>query len=154
MISRLQANRELNHLEVEIVGLALSNRSGFQTFHLGPPGNPGMSTLSPWSAATYHGICVVATARGDDLVSGGLVPPPTVIKIDVEGHELPALEGLTNTLRRPSLNAVIFEDSGDAKTPVKMLLEDAGFTCERLNRLEHSHHGLENFVARRKASTN
>lgn len=151
MLSRLWQNRALNGLEVEIVGLALSNRTGFQTFHLGPSGNPGMSTLSPWSAATYSGTCFVATARGDDLVAQKLIPPPTVIKLDVEGHEMPVLQGLADTLRLPSLQAVIYEDASGADTAIKVLLKDSGFTCERLSRLERSQHGLENFIARRAA---
>lgn len=149
MLSRLCRNRAINGSDFEIVGLALSNRAGFQTLHLGPPGNPGMTTLSPWSEATYSGSCVVATARGDELVDHQLVPPPTVIKLDVEGHELPVLEGLHSTLRLPSLHSVVFEDSSDPASGIKVLLGAAGFTVERLVRVEHSQHGLENFIARR-----
>jgi len=153
MFGRLWRNRALNALDVDLVNAALSNRSGFQTLFLGPPGNPGMSTLSPWSTATYAGTCLVAVSRGDDLVAQGLVPAPTVIKLDVEGHELPALEGLANVLRSPSLGAVVFEDSRDGDTAVKALLREAGFTCEPLKRRESSKHQLENFAARRAVAS-
>jgi FkbM family methyltransferase len=149
MLGRLWRNRELNVLNVDVVNVALSNRTGFQTLFLGPPGNPGMSTLSPWSKTTYAGTCIVAVSRGDDLVAQGLVPAPTVIKLDVEGHELSALEGLIKTLHSPSLRIVVFEDSRDGDTEVKALLKEAGFTCDSLNRRESSKHGLENFVAHR-----
>jgi FkbM family methyltransferase len=149
MLGRLWRNRALNALDVDVVNAALSNRTGFQTLFLGPPGNPGMSTLSPWSEATYAGRCLVAVSRGDDLVAQGLVPAPTVIKLDVEGHELAALEGLTNILHSPSLVAVVFEDSRDEDTAVKALLRQAGFRCDSLNRHEGSKHALENFVAHR-----
>jgi FkbM family methyltransferase len=149
MLTRLAKNRELNRLEVEIVGLALSDRSGFQTFYMGQSGNPGMSTLSPWSAATYSGTCLVATARGDDLISQKFVPPPTVIKLDVEGHEMRALEGLADTLRLPSLLAIVYEDTSEPDSNVKSVLRAAGFSSERLNRLGRSQHLLENFIARR-----
>lgn len=153
MVSRIMRNRELNRLEVDIMGMALSNKSGFQTLHLGPVGNRGMSTLSPWSAATYAGTSQVATERGDDLVERRVVPPPTVIKLDVEGHELSVLEGLASTLLLPTLHAVIYEDSGDSETSIKSLLKRAGFDSRRLDRLESTQHGLENFIASRPTST-
>jgi FkbM family methyltransferase len=149
MFDRLQRNRALNALDVDVVNVALSNHTGTQTIFLGPPGNPGMSTLSPWSEAAYAGTSLVAVSRGDDLVAQGIVPAPTVIKLDVEGHELPALEGLTNILRSPSLGAVVFEDSPAGDTAVKAFLREAGFTCESLPRCRSSEHGLENFVAHR-----
>jgi FkbM family methyltransferase len=149
MIARLLRNRALNDLDVEILGFGLSNRTGIETLHVGPHGNPGMSTLSPWSAATYEGTCLVSVVRGDDLVSKRLLPAPTVIKLDVEGHELAVLEGLANTLLSPSLKAVVFEDSRDPNTAVKGLLLQAGFTLELLERSESSRHGLDNFAAHR-----
>jgi len=149
MLERLSRNRDLNGVDIDIVGVALSNRTGSQELFLGPAGNPGMSTLSPWKEATYAGSCVVAVARGDDLLEGGGVPMPTVIKLDVEGHELPALEGLSNALHSPSLRAVVFEDAEGPDTPVKALLGGAGFSIERLNRQLGSRHALDNFAARR-----
>lgn len=151
MLGRLWINRSLNGLDVDVVGVALSNRTGFQALRLGPPGNPGMSTLSPWSGTTYAGSCLVAVARGDDLAADRLVPAPTVIKLDVEGHELPVLQGLPIILGAPSLRAVVFEDSGDRETPVKALLSRAGFAFQLLERRQGSRHGLENFAALRPA---
>jgi FkbM family methyltransferase len=149
MVGRLLRNRALNALDVDVVNVALSNRSGFLRLFLGPPGNPGMSTLSPVSEATYAGTSIVAISRGDDLVAQGLVPAPTVIKLDVEGHELLVLEGLFKVLHSPSLKALVIEDSPADDTPVKALLSEAGFTCESLSRRENSEHRLANFVARR-----
>jgi len=149
MLGRLRRNRALNDLDVEIFNVALSNRTGFQELFLGPPGNPGMSTLSPWSGAAYAGTSLVPVSRGDDLVKQGLAPSPTVMKLDVEGHELSALEGLATVLHLPSLRVVVFEDSRDGDTAVRAFLREAGFTCESLDRRESSKHALENFVARR-----
>jgi FkbM family methyltransferase len=151
MLGRLARNRALNGLDVEVVGVALSNRTGFQTLFLGPAGNPGMSTLSPWSGGSYAGARLVAVARGDDLAADGLVPAPTVLKLDVEGHELAVLEGLPRILSSPSLKAVVFEDAGEKDTPVKALLRGAGFAFQLLSRRPGSRHGLENFAAMRSA---
>jgi FkbM family methyltransferase len=154
MLSRLWRNRALNGLEVDILGIALSNKQGIQTFHLGPSGNPGMSTLSPWLPSAFLETCLVATARGDDLIAQQIVPAPTVIKLDVEGHETAVLEGLSDTLHSPSLRAVVFEDSSEHETPIKTLLRNAGFRSVLLSRTEKSQHNLENFIALRSPSGN
>jgi hypothetical protein len=58
------------------------------------------------------------------------------MKLDVEGHEFPALEGLTKILHSPSLRVVVFEDSPARNTVVKMLLKEAGFRYEPLRELQ------------------
>ncbi|HTR90061.1 MAG TPA: FkbM family methyltransferase [Solirubrobacteraceae bacterium] len=47
----------------------------------------------------------VAVSSIDDLVSSGAVPPPDVVKIDVEGAELEVIEGMRHTIaeHRPVL---------------------------------------------------
>lgn len=78
-----------------------------------------------------------------------MLPSPTVIKLDVEGHELSVLEGLSKRLLLPSLHTVVFEDSVQQDTAVKTLLQKAGFTCKLLSRSEKSAHDLQKFVAHR-----
>lgn len=147
--ARTLKNIALNRVAIRSVALALSDHIGYAPLHLGPPGNSGMTTLSPWPGSGHTDTVLVATARGDDLIHAGLLPAPTVIKIDVEGHELPALTGLARTLRTPSFRLVVFEDSTAHATPVKALLRTAGFLIEPLTRLEESDHALGNFVARK-----
>jgi FkbM family methyltransferase len=147
MLEVLHRNIRLNGLDVQVMELALSDRGGEQVFHVSSAGNPGMSTLRPWSGARYERQIVVKTATGDALVESGEAPAPTVVKVDVEGHELEVLRGLSRTLGK--LRAVVFEDALD-DTEVKALLRAAGFTIEPLRRRERSHHALNNFLAVRQ----
>ncbi len=147
--ARLLQNATLNHAEIRLVALALSDTAGYAPLHLAPSGNSGMTTLSPWSGGGYTGTVLVATARGDDLIASGVLPAPTVIKIDVEGHELPALTGLSAALASSTCRAVVFEDAIEENTPAKSLLRSAGFTIVPLTRHEDTAHPLGNFVARK-----
>jgi len=48
--------------------------------------------------------------------------------MDVDGYELPALNGMTSLLHRPSLRSLILEvERGKTEQTVSVLLKDAGF---------------------------
>lgn len=74
----------------------------------------------------------VTIVSGDTLLD--LAPAPSVIKIDVEGHEAQVLEGLKNVLSSPDLHAVVFEHhtrttmAEEVRTP----LRKAGFRIFRI----------------------
>jgi FkbM family methyltransferase len=149
ILGRLWRNRFLNNLDVRVVPTALSDNRDLHAFYIAPPGNPGMSTLSPWSGAKYESQTVVATVPGDELVGAGRLAAPTVIKLEVEGHEEAVLRGLTHVLAS-SCRIVVFEDAPEGNTPAKALLAHLGYCFEPLVRKEASHHGLVNILARRQ----
>jgi FkbM family methyltransferase len=80
----------------------------------------------------------VQAYRGEDLVKNGLAAPPHVIKMDVEGFECEAIEGLGSLLQAEHL-AILYENApyrlrerGDGVKRIRRLLEDAGFQLRRV----------------------
>jgi FkbM family methyltransferase len=55
------------------------------------------------------------TVRVDDLVESGEIPPPHVIKIDVEGGEFAAFRGAESTLRRHQPQIIFESDENTAR---------------------------------------
>ncbi|GAB4203756.1 MAG: hypothetical protein OHK0013_18130 [Sandaracinaceae bacterium] len=79
---------------------------------------------------------VVATGGGLDVRAITLDTllsdrTPTLIKIDVEGHEAEVIRGAARTLARPELWAVVVEPSGTETESVRRTLEAAGFAARR-----------------------
>lgn len=56
------------------------------------------------------------------------LPPPTHLKIDVDGPELSILRGATDTLNAPSLIHLLVEITDDEKDDATALLAKSGFT--------------------------
>ena len=70
----------------------------------------------------------VIAARGDDLRTQLGLASPTLLKLDIDGLEVAAVEGLRETLRTPGLREVMIEiEQGKSEAPVQALCEAAGF---------------------------
>ena len=72
--------------------------------------------------------------RGDDLVSVRSIPKPTVIKMDIEGAEFRALDGMRELLSEPQCRLLFLEvhpielpEFGASIDDVDRLLKDVGF---------------------------
>lgn len=151
MMAKLQENCLLNNLKIETVNVALSNSQKFQSLHLAQEGNPGMSTLKPWSKATYNNSMFCWCTEADNLVSECVIAKPTVIKLDVEGSELEVLLGMKNILNNNVLKAIVFEESYDllekTDSQIYEIIINSGFKIQMLARHENTKHNLENFIA-------
>jgi FkbM family methyltransferase len=102
---------------------AASNVSGVATLNLPRDyeGNLGLATLEASDGTVSY---EVESVRLDDVIAGRHVG---VLKIDVEGHEVKALEGASDSIGRGLIRDVIFEDLQPLPSQVSTMLESAGF---------------------------
>jgi FkbM family methyltransferase len=124
--SRLQENLRLNEVEGRAVRCGLSSSSGTLRFTKARGG------LNRVATTTDEDVIDVTVLTLDDLtLETGLVPQ--LIKIDVEGFELPLLQGGVRSLR--SAVAIIIELNGSGRVyghtdeQVQDFLLHAGFEC-------------------------
>ena len=95
MRGRITENLSLNGMEnVTLHGVALSNTVGEVTFYEGPQGHKGISSMRPIDEVSA--ILQVPTMPLDDLTDQ--IPSIKLIKIDVEGAEQLAIEGMQKLL--------------------------------------------------------
>jgi FkbM family methyltransferase len=113
----LNRNIVLNGLggRVRAYCVALSDRPGYSELHLSEfslggsghsLGEPVDFRLQPAQRAYSQG-CVAATL--DELVAAQAMPPPSHLKIDVDGFEHKVLAGAERTLRDARLRSLIVE---------------------------------------------
>ena len=79
--------------------MALSSENSRKQLHV-PIGGSCLGSLDQEFVGGKTANFTVECYTGDDLLERGLVAPPTVMKIDVEGHELDVLEGMKNILSK------------------------------------------------------
>ncbi|MCU1384017.1 MAG: FkbM family methyltransferase [Acidobacteria bacterium] len=100
---RLTYNLQLNDLtNVTVRDEALSAQSGAAEFFTGPQDDSGLASLRPLAASTRVSVM---RARLDDLWDAD--QPIALIKIDVEGAEMAALEGMAGCLTRHSPDVIV-----------------------------------------------
>lgn len=147
-VRRLRENVELNEQgeHVDIQHVALADEPGVAAFDSGAVNSPGW----PWaSLGSAEETVEVRQATGDQLVGEKTVPPPTVVKIDVEGAEPLVIDGLAETLANGDCRLVYCEvhrdgtvhpsanDFGQTVGGVTDQLESLGFTVERFDDRAH-----------------
>lgn len=129
---------------IEIVESALSDSVGEIEFSQPTETDIGYGSSSI-NAEGDRETLTVPTTTGDMLVTDGEVPPPNVVKIDVEGAEPLVIDGMEETLtgsncrvlycevhlpgssKRPSI-----EDFGSSPEELKAKLEEFGFSVQRI----------------------
>ena len=123
---RLCMNLRLNEIDAAPRQCGLSDSNGKLHF------TSGLGGMNHVAKSAAEGDIEVEVITVDDLIkSSGLVP--TLIKIDVEGFELPLLKGASSLLKQ--CEAIIIELNGSgirfgySDDDVHQLLLDSGFAC-------------------------
>lgn len=127
--ARLVDNIRINDLEraVTCLNIGVGNRAGVMPFS----SDMGVGNRALMQGEMRAGGIEVPVETLDVLLQG---KAPTLIKIDVEGYETAVLEGAEETLRRPSLKAVIIEINGSGtkygfdETRIFERMADNGFS--------------------------
>lgn len=120
MVARLQVNVGTNPALAEritVLPVALTETSGeVAFFESAEPANSGVGRLAE-AGNTETKPCRVAAWSGDALVAARLAPAPDIIKIDIEGFELPALRGLEDQLTRRACDVLFEHEEYRINTP-------------------------------------
>lgn len=129
---RLKENLALNGIDdVRVVDWAVADREGEITLY-----TDGQHGTSPSLSRTEgRGTMRVRTATLDGAIGRGELPPPTVVKMDIEGAEVRALRGMTALLSLPGRPRAVFlevhppmlADLGDGPADVTAILSDSGY---------------------------
>ncbi|MDT5062885.1 MAG: hypothetical protein QOH63_3344 [Acidobacteriota bacterium] len=119
--------------QIESQNVALSNTSGIGTLNMPPHfrENRGVASLldeTNKQADSHACQCPITLARLDDLMNDNY--PVSIIKLDVEGHELKVLQGGDKVITH-HVRDIVFEEHGGYPSGVTYFLENRGFTLFR-----------------------
>jgi FkbM family methyltransferase len=87
------------------MNIALSDHDGVMPMSF----NPSYTSVSSLEVSEGDATIDVRVASGDRLVESGECQVPTMVKMDIEGHELKALQGMRKTLGQPECRAIVCE---------------------------------------------
>lgn len=135
---RVRMNLSLNDVVGSVYQLALSSGRGeLDLFVSDVPGSYGTTHSLPWIGWNTVTSITVECLSGDTFRTDYDVPPPDVMKIDVEGAEYDVLNGLEETLSSGDCRLVYCNihssaDSGVTDEETHKLLQEYGYEVERI----------------------
>lgn len=142
---RLKKNIKINRLKrkIQVVGWAVSNKKGHAKLYTdGVEGNsPSLGLVGERSMVT------VETNSLDSAISAGL-PNPSIMKIDIEGAEILALQGMSDLLSSEIAPRLVFIEIhpkflgnfGSTSIDCMKLIEGAGYRQKQCVKRENQLH--------------
>lgn len=131
--------------------LALSDSSARRALVCGPLANTGLSSLSG-DTVPGRRTAQVECETADRLIFEREVPPPTILKIDVEDWEVRVVEGARGLLKKAPPKAMAIESRYTGipprmNPPLREVLESAGYQVRWIPRPSGELQERENFLA-------
>lgn len=132
----LLRNISVNHIDnVSVLNIALGDQNDAISFVGESAGIAGIGTHR-LSNSNNPDAETVQVKIADELVAAKKIPPPAMMKIDVEGFEVRALRGLQNTIEqfRPviliEIHPKLIADLGDSKQEIDDLFDRLNYGSE------------------------
>jgi FkbM family methyltransferase len=126
----LRRHVELNNLSnCTVWDAAVGSYEGTSSFDLGTNRAQGHLTTES------NGTLIVRTVTLDGLVASGKLPPPDLIKCDIEGAEYDALTGASGILAKYGPTIFLSTHGGDVHRRCCMLLKDLHYSLTSLDGL-------------------
>jgi FkbM family methyltransferase len=131
--NRIQANSELNDVEINVQQFAISNTDGEIQMNI----EAESSISSQNSLSIDDGDITVESARADSLLQRG-IEQPSVLKIDVEGAEGLVLEGAPSVISKSRLvycevHLDRIGDFGSTYESIRKQFTDLGFETDEFH---------------------
>ena len=130
--SQVLSNIELNQISnVDVIHCAAGDTDGLAEFGLetSMPGYyNGRLVNDHYAGQRQNKLFEWVHVRSIDAVLAELSVTPTVMLMDIDGHEVMALKGMTDSLANPALRAAIIETNKHTADAVIDLMEEAGFS--------------------------
>ncbi len=134
-VGYLRRHLELNSLtNVRVLEAAVGDRVGTAVFQTGPSFSEGH--LVPGDLPG-PGQCRIRLITLDDLLTRSEVPPPQMLKIDVEGAEYAVLRGAVNLLKRARPEILLSTHSTALREECSHLLTGLGYSIEPMHERGH-----------------
>lgn len=142
----LVRNLALNHFSerVQTINVAVGPETRMGYFEVADflPGTDAVGELKPGSTYARQSVLFV---RLDDLASVFHMPPPTLIKADIDGGELALLAGAIETLKLSELRGILIEvDRDGTDSKVIEIIQSAGFKL--VHRADKEKSGISNLI--------
>ena len=133
-IKRLKENISANHLgsRVTAVHAAVVDKSGPVTFLTHTSGAMGKAEGSAGRDEKYSNSITVPGIGLDAYINDHNLPAPDLIKMDIEGGEGPALEGMQSLLEKKTPILLIELHGEEAARQVWTILTAAGYEIQRM----------------------
>lgn len=137
-VERLRVALELNHVQdqVTLVAKAIGSTNGRQRFLVHPSPGMGRLEISPGRPERFQQVVEVDVVSLDHLVFADGFPIPDLIKIDLEGGEGLALEGMKRLLGDTKPRLLIEVHGRVPADEVWERLTSAGYTLHDLEQGE------------------